>query len=111
MSKDFKRQETHKRKRVKSSWRKPIGGHSNARLQKKSAQKLPKVGYRTPKEDRGKHPSGYEEVMVHNTDDLEEVDPETEAARIGSTVGGRKREQILEKADDLEIKVLNRGDQ
>ena len=111
MSKDFKRQETHKRDRVKSSWRKPIGHHSNARLKKKSAQKMPKAGFRTPKEDRGKHPSGYEEVMVHNTDDLEEVDPEVEAARIGSTVGGRKREQIIEKADDLEVKVLNRGEE
>ncbi|EHK01210.1 hypothetical protein HRED_09367 [Candidatus Haloredivivus sp. G17] len=32
---------------------------------------------------------------------------EEEAARIGSTVGGRKREMILEKAEELDVKVLN----
>jgi large subunit ribosomal protein L32e len=47
---------------------------------------------------------------VHNTSDLEQVDPETEAARIASKVGGKKTEQIVEKADQEEIKVLNRGD-
>ena len=111
MSKDFKKQESHKRKRVNDSWRKPQGRHANARLQKKSAQPIPKAGYRTEKSERGKHPSGYREVLVHNSDDLKNVDSETEAARIGSTVGGRKRAQIVEKAEDLDIKVLNSGEQ
>lgn len=110
MSKKFKRENTHKKKQTPSSWRKPRGKHSNARLKKKHAKSLPNPGYRTRKDVRGKHPSGYEEVMVNNTSDLEEVDPEIEAARIASKVGGRKREQIIEKADEEEIKVLNRGD-
>jgi len=46
--------------------------------------------------------------MVHNPDDLEEIDPETEAARVGRTVGGRKRERIHSRADELGIRVLNR---
>jgi LSU ribosomal protein L32E len=71
---------------------------------------MPQAGFRTDKEYRGKHPSGYEEVLVHNTSDLDELE-EGEAARIGSTVGGRKREQIIEKADDEDIKVLNRGEE
>lgn len=107
--KKFNRQDRHKKKSVPDSWRSPVGGHSRARLQKKGAVSLPKVGYRTQKEFRGIHPSGYEEVLVHNTSDLEELE-EGEAARIGSTVGGRKREQIIEKADDEDIKVLNRGE-
>jgi large subunit ribosomal protein L32e len=108
---DFKREDNHKKKQTPSSWRKPKGKHSRARLKKKGANPLPKAGYRTKKEARGKHPSGYEEVLVHNADDLEEINSETEAARIGGTVGGRKRQTIIDKADDEDIRVLNRGEE
>lgn len=110
MSDDFKREDSHKKKQTPSSWRRPKGGHSRARLQKKGANPLPKAGYRTNTDVRGKHPSGYEDVLVHNADDLEDLDPETEAARIGGKVGGRKRQTILDKADNEDIHVLNRGD-
>ena len=46
--------------------------------------------------------------MVQNTADLDNIDPETEAARVGRSVGGRKREQIYSRADELGIRVLNR---
>ena len=106
----FDRQDNHKKKSVPESWRKPQGYHSRSRLKKKGAAPMPQAGFRTDKDHRGKHPSGYEEVLVHNTSDIEELE-EGEAARIGSTVGGRKREQIIEKADDEDIKVLNRGEE
>jgi len=54
------------------------------------------------------HPSGFQEVMVQNTTDLEPMDPETQAARVGRSVGGRKREYIYSRADELGIRVLNR---
>lgn len=106
--KEFTRQNSHKFNRLDESWRKPRGKHSNIRLKKKYAKDMPNPGYRKPKEKRGLHPSGYKEVLVHNPDDLDKVAPEEEAARIGSTVGRRKRDAILEKADELDIKVLNR---
>lgn len=108
--KEFTRQNAHKQNRVGSSWRKPRGHHSNIRLNKKYAKDMPNKGYRSPEAVRGLHPSGLEDVLVHNTDDLEDLDPEEEAARIGSSVGGRKREQITERADELDITVLNAGD-
>lgn len=111
MSKKFKRQDSQKKKSIPDSWRSPEGHHSNVRLEKKGAKPRPKTGYRTDKEVRGLHPSGYEEVMVHRPEDLEEIDNESEAARIASKVGGRKRNAILEKADENDIKVLNRGDE
>ena len=110
--KEFRRQQKHKHSKLKNkSWRKPVGKHSKARLKLKSAKPMPKVGYRTPKQIRGLHPSGYEDVLVHNKDDLEDLDPETEAARIASKVGGRKKAQIIEEADENDIYVLNRGDE
>ncbi len=69
---------------------------------------LVRVGHGKVAEARGLHPSGFREVMVHNINDLESIDPETQAARIGRTVGGRKREHIHARADELGIRVLNR---
>jgi len=107
IKKDFDRQHSHKHNRVPSSWRKARGTHSQVRLKKKHAQDMPDPGYRAPEEVRGLHPSGYEDVLVHRPDDLDDLDPETEAARIASKVGGRKREAILDKADALGVTVLN----
>jgi len=67
------------------------------------------VGWRGPTEVRGLHPSGMEEVIVWNTRDIENVNPQTQVARIGETVGGRKREAIKAKAEELNIRILNPG--
>ncbi len=101
--KKFKRQNSNRK--VKDSWRKPKGHHSSMRKKKKGEGKMPSPGYGS--ENKGMHPSGYYEVLVRNPDELEEVDPDEEAARICSRVGGRKRERILEKAEEMDIKVLN----
>lgn len=111
MSEDFAREDSHKKKSVPGSYRKPVGKHSDTRLKKKDAPSMPNPGYRTPEEVRGLHPSGYEDVLVHRPEDLGELDPEQEAARIASKVGGRKTEMILEKADELGVHVLNAGEE
>ena len=71
--------------------------------------KMPSVGYGSPKEVRNLHPSGFREVMVYNTNDLETINPSVEAARIGHGVGTRKRMTIEKKAADLKIRILNPG--
>ncbi len=106
-----KRQNTHKNKRINKAWRKPRGKHSKQRRKLKSAPQMPEAGLRTNKEVRGKHPSGYEDVLVHRPEDLDGLNVETDAARISSKVGAKKREMIVEKAEELEIKVLNSGEQ
>ncbi|MEM2597607.1 MAG: eL32 family ribosomal protein, partial [Thermofilum sp.] len=55
----------------------------------------------------GLHPSGFEEVLVHNVKDLERIDPKRQAVRIAATVGRRKRAEILKRAEELGITVLN----
>ena len=103
----FNRQDYHKKKRTPTSWRKPRGQLSKQRRGIKGKGDTVQAGFRTPKAVRGKHPSGFEEVRVHNVDDLEGVDGDTEAVRIASAVGARKRERIEEHAEDAEIRVLN----
>jgi large subunit ribosomal protein L32e len=103
----FNRQDYHKKKRTPTSWRKPRGDLSKQRRGIKGKGDTVEAGFRTPKAVRGKHPSGFEEVRVHNTDDLDGIDPDTEAARIASKVGARKRERIEEQAEEQGIRVLN----
>jgi large subunit ribosomal protein L32e len=104
---EFPRQGRHKETRVKDTWRRPRGGLSKQRRRVKGKGAVVGAGYRSPRAARGKHPSGFEEVRVHNTDDLEGVDPAREAVRIASSVGGRKRERIEDVCEDREIRVLN----
>lgn len=105
----FKRTEWFRYKRLsRSGWRAPHGMDNKQRRNYKYRSSLVRVGHGKVAAARGLHPSGFREVMVHNTGDLEVIDPETEAARVGKTVGGRKREQIYSRADELGIRVLNR---
>ncbi|KXB01040.1 50S ribosomal protein L32 [candidate division MSBL1 archaeon SCGC-AAA259O05] len=105
--KKFKRQGSSDYKRVDDKWRKPKGMDSKMRIEKKGKPSLPKVGYKKPESERGFHPSGFREVLVKNPQEVEEVDPQTEAARIASSVGKRKRQQIVETAEERGVKVLN----
>jgi large subunit ribosomal protein L32e len=103
----FNRQDHHKKKRVSTSWRRPRGQLSKQRRGIKGKGDTVQAGFRTPEAVRGLHPSGFEEVRVHNTDDLEGVDGDRQAVRIASKVGARKRERIEEEAEDAGIRVLN----
>jgi len=106
-SPQFNRQDYHKKKRVPSSWRAPRGQLSKQRRGIKGKGAKVAAGFRSPTAVRGRHPSGFEEVRVHNTDDLDGVDGDTEAVRIASGVGGRKRERIEDEAEEAGIRVLN----
>ena len=105
----FRRTEWFRYKRLsRSGWRKPHGMDNKQRRNFKYRGSLVRIGHGKVNAASGLHPSGFEEVMVHNTRDLDQIDAETQAARIGATVGGRKRENIHARADELGIRVLNR---
>lgn len=106
---DFKRFESWRFKRIPDQWRKPRGIDNKMRTEESGWPKSVKVGYRGPVSVRGLHPSGFEEVMVWNSKDLDKVNPKSQVARIGGTVGGRKKELINTRAKELKIKVLNPG--
>jgi len=105
----FRRQEWYRYRRLaRSSWRKPKGMHSSMRLNRKYRPPMARIGYRKITSARDLHPSGFQEVLVHKASDLEGLDPERQAIRIGATVGNRKRINIHERANDLGLRVLNR---
>ncbi len=106
----FIRMNSWRLKRLEDTWRSPRRSLDNKiRLQRKGFPPLVKVGYRGPAMVRGLHPSGFEEVVVHTVEELEKVDPSRQAVRIASTVGRRKRIEIIKKAEEKGIRVLNAG--
>jgi large subunit ribosomal protein L32e len=105
----FRRTEWFRYKRLsRSGWRKPHGMDNKQRRNYRYRGSLVRIGHGKVNAASGLHPSGFEEVMVHNSSDLDQIDAETQAARVGATVGGRKREVIHSRADELGIRVLNR---
>jgi large subunit ribosomal protein L32e len=104
---DFRRQESWRYKRVKENWRKPRGIDNKMRKKVKGWPPSPEAGYRSPKEIRGLHPSGYEEVRIQTVEDLTKIDPKTQAIRIAHTIGAKKRVEISTKAEERGIHVLN----
>ena len=99
-----KRSVRRKSKAKWDKWRVPRGADFHL---KKEDGKAPGTGYRTSKEIRGLHPSGYKELLVHNIKDVENAKEGNFAIRIASAVGKKKREQIIKRAHELKIKVLN----
>ena len=105
----FRRQEWFRYKRLGDSWRKARGMHSKTRMNWRYRPDKPSIGFRGPRSVRGKHSSGFEDILIHNVKDLEILDPKKQAARIAHTVGTRKRVAIEKRARELEIRILNWG--
>jgi large subunit ribosomal protein L32e len=103
----FVRQESWKYIRLKENWRRPRGLDNKVRKRIKGWPPRVSAGYRGPKASRAFHPSGFEEVLVYNVEDLTEIDPKTQAARIAHNVGKRKRAKIMTEARKKKIEVLN----
>jgi len=104
----FRRQEWHRYRMFGDEWRKPQGGQSKLRRHFGYRWNLPSIGYRGPRAVRGLHPSGFQEILVHNERQLEGLDATKQAVRIARGVGARKREIIEKSCDDRGLRVLNR---
>lgn len=105
----FRRVESWRYIRVKDSWRKARGIDSKTRKKKKSGVKSPSVGYRSPKNVRGLHPSGYAEARVITMDDLANLNPQKHAIKISSKLGSKKRIALIDYAQSRKFKILNVG--
>jgi len=104
---DFARSESWRYVKLKESWRRPRGLDHKMRRKIKGWPPTVSTGYRGPKVARGLHPSGYREVLVHNAQEISNIDPKTEAARIAHTVGKKKRVQIIAEAKKKKVFILN----
>ncbi|MDD4307231.1 MAG: 50S ribosomal protein L32e [Thermoplasmata archaeon] len=104
---EFHRQEWFRYLRVGDKWRKPRGIHSKMRRHYGYRPNIVAIGYRGPKAARGKHPSGFDEVIIYNLKEMEGLNPKKQAIRIGHSVGYLKRMHIAILADEMELRILN----
>lgn len=107
----FRRQESWRFKRLNSSWRRVSGIDNKMRHHKRGWPKIVRNGYRGPKAVRGLTSNGKEEVLVHNIEEISQVNKDYQIARIASAVGVKKKINMTNKADELGIKIINRPEE
>jgi len=93
----------------RSSWRKPKGIDGRVRRRFKGALPMPSIGYGSNKKTRNIMPNGFKSVVVSNVSDLEMLmmHNRTYAATVAHSVSSRVRRQIIERAEQLAIRVTN----
>ena len=103
----FRRQEGYRHAKLKDSWRKPKGRHSKLRLREKARGKVVAIGFGSPSDVRGLNRQGYREVIVSSMADMEAIKPKEEMAVISSSVGKKKRTELVNLATKKKIHVAN----
>ncbi|MFZ3133642.1 MAG: 50S ribosomal protein L32e [Methanothrix sp.] len=102
---EFNFHDSHKKKKLGTSWRKPRGLHNKLRQHIAAKGRVVQPGFGSPKAVRGYHPSGMAEIRVNNVAELAAA--QGCAVRIASAVGMKKRLDIQAKAAEMGLKVLN----
>ena len=103
----FIRQDNPKRKKLNYKWRKPKGIHSKIRHKFKGRRKMPSPGYKSPAQVRGLHASGLKIILTFSAKDVEKIKKDKEGIVVPKSIGAKKRLEILRKAKELDLKVLN----
>merc|ERR1711862_238512 len=108
-TKKFIRHQSDRYGKVKSNWRKPKGIDNRVRRRFKGQYKMPNIGYGTWKKCKHVDPNGFKRFLVHNVRELEVLlmQNRTFAAEIAHSVSSKKRKDIVERAQQLAIKVTN----
>ncbi|MBC8444131.1 hypothetical protein H8D83_00945 [Candidatus Woesearchaeota archaeon] len=101
---DFIRQDSHKKGRIKSRWRRARGLQSKVRLAQKGYRLKPKIGYGAPKEI--KHlVKGLKSNIVSTIKELKKI-PNDEGIII-SKIGLKKKIELIKEAIKTKITILN----
>ncbi|MBI2652430.1 50S ribosomal protein L32e [Candidatus Woesearchaeota archaeon] len=103
----FIRQDNPKRMKLNYKWRKPKGIHSKIRHKFKGRRKMPSPGYKSPRKVKGMHSSGLKTINIFSVGDLTKIKKENEGIILSKNVGIKKKYEILKKAKELNVTVLN----
>jgi large subunit ribosomal protein L32e len=95
-----------KNRRKLQKWRRARGKSNKLRLGRAGYSQVPKVGFKTAKKDSGKV-NGLVPRLIHNLKELQALGKND--AAILARIGARKKLELIKKADELKIKILNLG--
>ncbi|MEK6876620.1 MAG: 50S ribosomal protein L32e, partial [Nanoarchaeota archaeon] len=104
---DFIRQDIRKKARLKIKWRKPRGLDSKIRRKLNGRAKPVSQGYRSPEKVRGLHQSGLRPSIIQTAKELDNLSPKENCLVISSSLGKRKRVEVLKKAREKSFQVVN----
>merc|ERR1719335_1159199 len=109
--KSFKRFQADRFLRMKKSWRRPKGIDCRVRRKFKGTHLMPSCGYGSNKKTKHQMPDGFLKVLVKNVQDIELLLMQNKkyAAEIAHNLSSRKRREMVERADQLNVKVINRN--
>jgi large subunit ribosomal protein L32e len=107
----FTRHQCDRYDKIKESWRKPKGIDNRVRRRFKGQIAMPKIGYGSNSKTRHVLPCGFKKFLVSNVNDLELLlmHNRVYAAEIAHNVSSKKRIAIVERARQLDVKVINAG--
>merc|ERR1711988_1666602 len=107
----FPRHQSDEYVKVRASWRRPRGIDSRQRRKFKGLTSLVQIGFGSDKATRHRMPSGFYKFTIHNIKELDVLLMQNRkyAAEIAANVSKRKRKEIVERAEQLNIKLLNGG--
>jgi large subunit ribosomal protein L32e len=88
-----------KNRKKLQKWRKPKGRDNKMREKQRGYPKNPNIGY--------KKPSTTKPTLVYNTQNLEKLEKSTQV--ILAKVGAKRKLELIKKASDLKLNVLNIG--
>ena len=98
---DFIRQDIRKKARLKIKWRRPRGLDSKMRRKLRGWAKGVSQGYRSPGKVRGMHQSGLQPSIIRTAKDLDNLSPKENCLVVSSSLGKRKRVEVLKKAREI----------
>lgn len=107
---DFIRQDAHKKLRLGKKWRKPRGLHSKIKNRMKGYSSPISIGWKSPRKVRGLSQTGLIPILVASINQLNGIDKEKQGIIIAKSVGNKKRVDIINKAQELNLKILNMKD-
>ncbi|CAF1655885.1 unnamed protein product [Adineta ricciae] len=108
-TKKFIRHQSDRYVRLRPSWRKPRGIDNRVRRRFKGVYIMPSIGYGSDKRTRHMRPDGFRPFLVNNVKELEMLLMQNRkfAAEIAHSVSAPNRKKIIERAQQLAIKVTN----
>jgi len=105
----FIRFQSDRFKRVAEAWRKPRGIDNRMRRRFSGNRPMPRIGFGTDRATKHHMKNGFKKFVVHNVKELEILLMQNRvfAAEIGHAVSARKRILILNRAKQLDVRVMN----